>query len=81
MAAVCIFRINIIAKIVWLFQSVVDSQIKICILNNVCYYKCGNEIFFYRALKGNEVYISYLFFNVSNTSKGLYYFPEIAVEL
>lgn len=35
----------------------------------------------YRALKGNEVYISYLFFNVSNTSKGLYYFPEIAVEL
>lgn len=37
--------------------------------------------YFYRALKGNEVYISYLFFNVSNTSKGLYYFPEIAVEL
>lgn len=28
-----------------------------------------------------SIYISYLFFNVSNTSKGLYYFPEIAVEL
>lgn len=37
--------------------------------------------YFYRALKGNEVYISYLFFNVSNTSKWLYYFPEIAEEL